>query len=77
MKNALVSLYNQYHKFNVMTYTPTWRVSEIKDFIECKTNHSERMNCHMNTTGSCVCTCKEGYDRNMELADDHECEGIL
>ena len=33
------------------------------------------MNCHMNTTGRCVCTCKEGYDRNMELADDHECEG--
>ena len=35
------------------------------------------MNCHMNTTGSCVCRCNEGYyPPNMELADDQECEGI-
>lgn len=54
----------------------SWHVSEIKDFIECKTNHSDRMNCHMNTTDGCVCTCKEGYYPNMELPDDQECEGI-
>jgi hypothetical protein len=45
---------------------------------ECKTNHSDRMNCNVNTDGSCVCTCKEGYYHNMhnmEFDHEEECQG--